>query len=465
MKIDRQRLEELLPRYETAGPRYTSYPTAPSWQASLDAKSYRELLAAIGRETSAGAAISLYVHVPFCRSLCHFCACNRVITRKPELPSRYLDVVEKEIRAVRDALGEARPTSQLHLGGGTPTHLTPEQLVRLIDAVDVAFPAERDSERSIEVDPRVTSQEHVDALSARGFDRISMGVQDFDAKVQSAVHREQSIEQVAALVESARGSGFAGVNFDLIYGLPFQSESSFDRTLDTVIEQAPDRIALYSYAHVTWVAKQQRGFERHDLPSGSQKLRIMLLAIERLLDAGYEYIGMDHFARRDDALGQAARAGTVHRNFMGYTTKTSEDLIAFGPSGISELSAAFVQSVRSLDEWQGKVEAEGLAAFRGHLLSQEDRRRAWVIKQIMCRGGVRAADYAERFDEDFAARFAPELARLEPFERDGLVVREGSGDFYASDEGRLLVRNIAMLFDAYLEEQQRSESPLFSKTI
>jgi oxygen-independent coproporphyrinogen-3 oxidase len=302
-------------------------------------------------------------------------------------------------------------------------------------------------------------------LAARGFDRISMGVQDFDPRVQQAVHREQSIELVADLVERARRSGFAGVNFDLIYGLPFQTEESFGRTLDAVIAQAPDRIALYSYAHVTWVAKQQRGFERHDLPSGPEKLRIMLLAIERLLEAGYEYVGMDHFARSDDALARALRDDTLHRNFMGYTTKTSEDLIAFGPSGISELSAAFVQSVRGLDEWEEKVEAEGLAAFRGHILSEEDRRRAWVIKQIMCRGGVRAADYAACFDDDFGTRFAPELARLEPFERDGLVVREGPSDFRATDDGRLLVRNIAMLFDAYLAEQQRSASPLFSKTI
>jgi oxygen-independent coproporphyrinogen-3 oxidase len=470
MKIDRERLEELLPRYETAGPRYTSYPTAPSWQSDIDAKGYRELLAAIPGPPT-GKALSLYVHVPFCRSLCHFCACNRVITRKAELPARYLDVIEREIEAVREALGDSRPASQLHFGGGTPTHLTPEELARLIDAVDAAFPAETGAERSIEVDPRVTTHDHIDVLAARDFDRISMGVQDFDPRVQQAVHREQSIELVADLVERARRSGFAGVNFDLIYGLPFQTEESFARTLDAVVAQAPDRIALYSYAHVTWVAKQQRGFERHDLPGGPEKLRIMLLAIERLLEAGYEYVGMDHFARGDDALARALRDDTLHRNFMGYTTKTSEDLIAFGPSGISELEAAFVQSARELDAWQQRVEREGLAAFRGHRLTDEDRCRGWVIKQIMCRGGVRAADYDARFGEAggfgeaFGSRFAKELEALSPFEQDGLVVREADGGFRTTDEGRLLVRNVAMVFDAYLAEQQRQSAPLFSKTI
>ena len=463
MKIDREHLEEVLPRYELAGPRYTSYPTAPSWNESLDATAFRAMLGGIPNDQDAG--VALYAHVPFCRSLCHFCACNRVITRKPELPARYLDVIELEIRNAAEALGETRPASQLHLGGGTPTHLSPEQLARLIDAIDAAFPPKPGAERSIEVDPRVTSHEQVDVLAARDFDRISMGVQDFDSKVQQAVHREQSAEQVAELVEHSRHVGFEGVNFDLIYGLPFQTGTSFDRTLDTVIEQAPDRIALYSYAHVTWVAKQQRGFERHDLPSGAQKLSILLRAIERLLAAGYEYIGMDHFARQDDALARAATSGRLHRNFMGYTTQSAQDLIAFGPSAISELRTGFAQSVRGLDEWEERVASDGLATFRGHLLTEEDRRRAWVIKQIMCRGGVRAGDYESVFGDDFGARFARELAGLAPFERDGLVIREGESDFRATDDGRLLVRNIAMLFDAYLEAQQRSEAPLFSKTI
>jgi oxygen-independent coproporphyrinogen-3 oxidase len=464
MKIDRPHLEAVLPRYELAGPRYTSYPTAPTWNESLDAAAFRKMLAAITSKDGEH-GIALYVHVPFCRSLCHFCACNRVITRKPELPAHYLDVLEREISAVREALGGTRHAAQLHLGGGTPTHLSPDQLTRLIEAMDRAFPPEPEAERSIEVDPRVTTAEHVAALEACGFNRISLGVQDFDPDVQKAVHREQSAEQVAALVERARSSGFEGVNFDLIYGLPFQTETSFDQTLDTVIEQSPDRIALYSYAHVTWVAKQQRGFERHDLPSGAQKLRILLRAIERLLDADYEYIGMDHFARQTDALAEAARAGELHRNFMGYTTRSASNLIAFGPSGISELDSGFAQSVRGLDEWQLRVEKEGLATFRGHLLSREDRRRAWVIKQIMCRGGVRAQDYEAIFEEDFGAHFSRELAGLAPFEHDGLVVRSGASDFEATDDGRLLIRNLAMLFDAYLEEQQRSESPLFSKTV
>jgi len=468
MKIDRKHLEAVLPRYELAGPRYTSYPTAPSWNGSVGAEEFRRLLRELPADDpeTEGGELAVYAHVPFCRSLCHFCACNRVITRKPELPNRYLAVIEREIRAAREALGSSHRAAQLHLGGGTPTHLEAEELGRLIDGLDAAFPPTPDAERSIEVDPRVTTLAHLETLEARRFNRISLGVQDFDSRVQKAVHREQSVEQVGELVEESRRRGFEGVNFDLIYGLPFQDESSFDRTLDHVIEQAPDRIALYSYAHVTWVAKQQRGFERHDLPSGAQKLRILLCAIERLLEAGYEFIGMDHFARSDDALAEAARAGRLHRNFMGYTTRTAADLIAFGPSGISELRTAFVQSVRALDDWEERVDRLGLASFRGHLLSEDDHRRGWIIKQIMCRGGVRAQEYAAEFGEqDFAERFAVELDRLEPFERDGLVIREGAGDFQTTDAGRLLVRNLAMIFDAYLEAQQRMEKPLFSKTV
>jgi oxygen-independent coproporphyrinogen-3 oxidase len=468
MKIDRKHLESVLPRYDLAGPRYTSYPTAPSWNESFGAEAFRRLLRELPADSpeTEGGELALYAHVPFCRSLCHFCACNRVITRKPELPTRYLSVIEREIAAVREALGATHRAAQLHLGGGTPTHLDPDELGHLIDTLDAAFPPTPDAERSIEVDPRVTTVAQLEALEARRFNRISLGVQDFDPRVQQAVHREQSVEHVGELVEEARRRGFEGVNFDLIYGLPFQDEGSFDRTLDRVIEQAPDRIALYSYAHVTWVAKQQRGFERHDLPSGAQKLRILLRAIERLLAADYEFIGMDHFARRDDSLAEAARTGRLHRNFMGYTTRNAADLIAFGPSGISELRTAFVQSVRGLDDWEERVDRLGLASFRGHLLSEDDHRRGWIIKQIMCRGGVRARDYAAEFgEEDFAERFAGEFDRLEPFERDGLALREGSGDFRATDAGRLLLRNLAMVFDAYLEAQQRTETPLFSKTV
>jgi len=461
MQPDLDRLQQLLPRYEIAGPRYTSYPTAPVWTEDCGPEAFREMLGGL----DASEPLALYVHVPFCRSLCHFCACNRVITQKPELPARYLSILEQEIDAIADAIGGAPTAGQLHLGGGTPTHLLPDQLLRLVRAVTGAFALRPGAEVSIEVDPRVTTPAHVEALVEAGFGRMSMGVQDFDPRVQEAIHRQQPVEAVSALVERARAAGFAGIGFDLIYGLPYQTEASFDQTLDHVIDLLPDRIALYSYAHVTWVAKQQRGFERADLPDGARKLRIMVGAIRRLLAAGYEYVGMDHFARPDDDLAKAAREGSLHRNFMGYTTRPAGALLAFGPSGISELGDGFAQSARDLDAWEKGVAETGLATFRGHRLSQDDRRRAWVIRRIMCRYGVSASDYADAFGESFAEQFAAELERLTPLEADGLVELHADGSLTVTDDGRILLRNVAMPFDAYLAGPRDREGPVYSKTV
>jgi oxygen-independent coproporphyrinogen-3 oxidase len=461
--MDLQRLQELIARYDAAGPRYTSYPTAPVWGEDVGPQDYRDALSALSDDDERG--VSLYVHVPFCKSLCHYCACNKIITQKEELPTAFLETLAREIAATRDALQDPLPAAHVHLGGGTPTHLSPGQLTQLMAMIDDAFPIQSDAELSIEVDPRVTHADHIDALQACHFNRISLGVQDFDERVQQAVRRVQSVDQVAELSQRARSSGFAGVNFDLIYGLPFQTEASFDRTIDQVLEISPDRVALYSYAHVTWVAKQQRGFERIDLPDSDLKLRIMMLAIRRFLDAGYVYIGMDHFAKPDDELARAHTTGSLHRNFMGYTTRNTADLLAFGPSGIGELESGYVQSRRGLAEWHESVAQDGMATFRGHWLTGEDRRRAWVIKRIMCRDGVSAKDYDATFDESFVEHFAPELASLCPMVDDGIVSRTPDGGFAITSLGRLLVRNVAMLFDAYLPAQQRKGQRLFSKTI
>jgi oxygen-independent coproporphyrinogen-3 oxidase len=317
--LDLDHIEEILPRYTQAGPRYTSYPTAPVWKETYGADDFRRELGRTDIDPSDG--FSLYVHVPFCRSLCHFCACNRVITRKEELPERYLDAIAREVSAVREATRIPRTATQHHWGGGTPTHLTPEQIRRLFRTVNDAFPMREGAEISIEVDPRVTTDAHVEVLRECGFNRISMGVQDVDPKVQEAIHRIQPVAQTAALVELSRRSGFESVNIDLIYGLPFQTVEGFERTLDEVFAIEPDRIALYSYAHVTWVAKQQRGFERHDLPDPAAKVRIMLMAIRRFLERGYVYVGLDHFAKPDDELVRALRDRSLRRNFMGYTTQ------------------------------------------------------------------------------------------------------------------------------------------------
>jgi oxygen-independent coproporphyrinogen-3 oxidase len=292
-----------------------------------------------------------------------------------------------------------------------------------------------------------------------------MGVQDVDPKVQQAIHRIQPVEQTRHLVEVSRAAGFSGVNFDLIYGLPYQTEESFARTLEQVLELAPDRIALYSYAHVTWLAKQQRGFERKDLPGPSTKLRIMLDAIESFLDAGYRFIGLDHFAKPEDELSEALVDRTLRRNFMGHTTQAGVDLIGFGPSAISELRASYAQSHRKLEDWQNAVREHGLATMRGHQLTRDDIERRWVIGRLMCHGELRADEFDAIFDHPFASRFARELQQLVPFAADALVELAPDGSIVVAPLGRLLVRNIAMVFDAYLADQKKGAQPMFSKTV
>jgi len=440
------RFEDILPRYATEGPRYTSYPTAPVWSDRYGPEAYREEL---GREDiDPSDPLSVYVHVPFCESLCHYCACNRVITRNRDLAEQYLDSIEREVAAVHAAVRVPRRATQHHWGGGTPTYLSPAQVQRLFGCVNAAFPVADGAEVSIEVDPRVTSDEHIVALRECGFNRISMGVQDFEPKVQEAIHRIQPADETGKLVASARRHGFESVNFDLIYGLPYQTPETFARTLDTVMELDPDRIALYSYAHVTWVAKQQRGFERKDLPVAETKLAIMLLAIRRFLDAGYSFIGLDHFAKPDDELAIALRDRTLRRNFMGHTTQAGVDMIGFGPSSISELRGS-----------------QGVATMRGHLLSSDDIERRWVIGRIMCLGELRADEFEREFGRGFRAAYAPELAALAAMVDDGLVTIAGDGSLEVTPLGRLLVRNVAMHFDAYLPEQQRSGKQMFSQTV
>ncbi len=466
--LDLERIEAILPRYASEGPRYTSYPTAPVWKENFGVDQFKTELAGGAAEAVSlageGDGLSLYVHVPFCRSLCHFCACNKIITSNAELPQRFLDTIEREVAAVREATGP-RTASQQHWGGGTPTYLSPDQLTRLFRIVTDAFPMRAGAEISIEVDPRVTTDEHVAALRECGFNRISMGVQDVDPVVQQAIHRIQPVEQTRHLVEVSRAAGFSGVNFDLIYGLPYQTEESFARTLEQVLELAPDRIALYSYAHVTWLAKQQRGFERKDLPGPSTKLRIMLDAIESFLDAGYRFIGLDHFAKPEDELSEALVDRTLRRNFMGHTTQAGVDLIGFGPSAISELRASYAQSHRKLEDWQNAVREHGLATMRGHQLTRDDIERRWVIGRLMCHGELRADEFEVIFDHSFASRFARELQQLVPFAADTLVELAPDGSIVVAPLGRLLVRNIAMVFDAYLADQKKGAQPMFSKTV
>ena len=461
--LDWGHVAEILPRYSGEGPRYTSYPTAPVWKQSYGPEQVRAELAR--EDAGPGDGLALYVHVPFCESLCHFCACNKVITRKREPAVRFLEVVGREVAAVREALRVPRAATQQHWGGGTPTFLTPDQLVQLHRSVTQAFPMQEGAEVSVEVDPRVTAQEQVAALAECGFNRISMGVQDFDPRVQQAIHREQSVEQTGRLVEWSRAAGFESVNFDLIYGLPYQSEATFAETLARVLELAPDRLALYSYAHVTWLAKQQRGFEKHDLPDPASKLRIFSSAVRRFLEAGYRYIGLDHFAKPEDELSQALTDRTLRRNFMGHTTQAGVDLLGFGPSAISELRGGYAQSFRDLAAWEEAVLARGIPTMRGHAFTADDLERRWIIGRILCHGELRTAEFASEFGSAFAERYARELASLAPAVADGLLRVSRDGSLALTLLGRLLVRNVAMAFDAYLPEQQRAGRPIFSRTV
>jgi oxygen-independent coproporphyrinogen-3 oxidase len=455
------RLEPLLARYDRAVPRYTSYPTAPVWGEAYGPADFAADLASAAQARR----LALYVHVPFCASLCHFCACNRVITRSADPPARYLDAIAREVEIVRAALGDPPPASQLHWGGGTPTHLTPEQVGRLHGLVTDAFPLAPDAEVSIEVDPRVTSDAHLETLRARGFNRISLGVQDFDPRVQAAIHRVQSPEQTRHVVERSRALGFASVSFDLIYGLPHQSETSFDATLDSVLALAPDRIALYGYAHVTWVARQQRGFERHDLPDPPTRIRILLRASARLLEAGYRFIGLDHFALPDDELVIASRDGTLRRNFMGHTTQAGVELIGFGPSAISEFAASYAQSTRELAGWHEALAKGSVATMRGIRLSPQDVERRWLIWQLICTGGVGAHAFFDTFGATLSEHYATELARFDPAIEDGLIERAPDGSLRVTMLGRFLIRNLAAVFDAYLPIDPEPGQQMFSRAV
>lgn len=456
-----EKLEALLPRYIGPGPRYTSYPTVPVWTSNFGPGEHAEALAGLERERS----ISLYAHIPFCSSLCHFCACNRVITKDPELPKRYLDTIERELDLVCDQLPDRPSSSQLHWGGGTPTHLTPPQLERLYRSMTDRFPLEPGAEVSIEVDPRVTTTDHLDALASCGFNRISMGVQDTNERTQIAIHRIQPFAQTHSLTEAARSRGIDRVNYDLIYGLPHQTEESFSTTLDAVISALPDRIALYGYAHVSWIAKQQRGFERGDLPEPERRLRIFLLALRRLTEAGYRSIGMDHFARPQDELCEALDAGNLRRNFMGYTTHEGQDVLAFGPSAISEFRDTYAQSMKTLPEWSEAIDADRLPTIRGHRLTQDDAARRFIIGRIMCEAVLSSKEVERRFGSEARRNYADTLLRMRRLERDGLIEISSDQELRVLPFGRLLLRHVAMPFDAYLDPETGPDQKSFSQTV
>jgi len=441
---------ELLRRYDKPGPRYTSYPTAPQFSDAFGEAELREQ-ARLSNGEPIPRPLSLYVHVPFCESPCFYCGCNRVITRDKARGEAYLLRLYREIEMVAPLFDRDREVLQLHLGGGTPNFLSPDQLAEMVDVIGRHFRLGRGPGRdiSIEIDPRHVGPADVHALARTGFNRVSLGVQDFDPAVQEAVNRIQSVEETLAVIEAARAAGMRSVNVDLIYGLPKQNPEGFARTLDTVIAAAPDRLAVYSYAHLPQMFRAQRQIKDADLCDPATKLSLLQLAIDKLGAAGYRYIGMDHFARPGDELAIALEDGSLQRNFMGYTTHAACDLVGLGVSAISHVGDSFSQNHRDLSVYEATLDQGRLPLWRGVGLDQDDVLRAALIQQLMCTGGIDAEALEERFEIEFEQYFAGELAQVEALRAEGLV--EGDArHLRATPRGRLLLRVIAMCFDRYL---------------
>src|SRR5690242_2558629 len=413
--------EEFLARYNRPGPRYTSYPTAPVWNDSFGPADLEKFHQEADRT---GSPVSLYMHIPFCESLCLFCACNVIIQKNHEAAPPYLDTLKKEIARVARGVSRSRPVVQFHWGGGTPTYLSPAQVEDLFAFARGHFSFSPDAEIGIEVDPRVTTRAHVETLRRLGFNRLSMGIQDFHPEVQKAIHRIQPYEITRDLIASARLLGFDSINVDLIYGLPYQTADRFAATVDQILALAPDRIALFSYAHVPWLKKQQGSFAAH-LPEGMQKFEIFRSGLLKFIEAGYLYIGMDHFAKPGDELAVSQQNRTLHRNFQGYTTKAGADLYGMGITAISGIQSAYAQNHRDIPSWQKAVSERGIATMRGYHLSEEDRLRRAVISRLLCHTVVLKKEICE-YGVDFDEYFAEELRRFEPFREDGLILLENS---------------------------------------
>ncbi len=453
---------DLLRRYDRPGPRYTSYPTAVEFDASFDEAAYRDRLAHAAQETDA--PLSLYAHLPFCEARCSFCACSVIITRKRQVAVRYLEYLHREIEMLGKALGDRRRVVQYHWGGGTPTYLAPAQMRALHETVTRHFDIATTAEVAIEIDPRVTTLEQLDLLRELGFNRLSMGVQDFTPEVQRAVNRVQSESETRTLFERAAEIGFQSINLDLIYGLPLQTVESFGESVDMVIALRPDRLAVYSFAYVPWIRAHQKNIDTEDLPSPETKLELFVEARQRFLEAGYVAIGMDHFALPSDDLAQASESGTLHRNFMGYTTRPAPDMVGVGVSAIGDVAGAFAQSTKKLSGYYTALDAGRFPTERGYALDDDDLLRRHVITQLMCNFRLDRTDIEARFGIDFAEYFAVELEELAAgpaihgfleMEDDRLVV---------TPTGRLFVRNVCMSFDRYLR-QKSDEKSVFSQTV
>lgn len=452
--------DALIRRYDLSGPRYTSYPTAVEFTPS-----YRiaEMTDAAARSQASGRPLSLYTHLPFCAHLCYYCACNKVITKKYDKAMPYVERVLKEAAMQAKLFGADRPIEQLHWGGGTPTFLPREVMLHLMAGYAELFNLQSGDDRdySVEIDPREVDDDTLATLWELGFNRISLGVQDINPQVQKAVNRIQPREMTEAVLNEARRLGFRSINLDLIYGLPFQTPESFAATLEAVLEMSPDRLSIFSYAHLPDRFYPQTRIQADTLPSPQQKLNMLHNTINRLLEAGYEYIGMDHFAKPDDSLALAQREGRLHRNFQGYTTHADCDLVALGVSAIGQTDDAYFQNNHDLPAWETAIDNGELAIIKGVALTRDDRLRRWVIGQLICQFRLDRKQFADTWQEDFDRYFADEMKRLAPMINDGLVTDDGN-TLQVQPSGRLLIRAICQIFDLYRKE---GASQRFSRII
>lgn len=453
--------EELIRRFDKLGPRYTSYPTADRFNPGFTEQTYIAYLEQRTADGSRNPPLSIYVHLPFCESLCYFCACNKIITKDHGRTTEYLRYLAKEMALVAARIGPDRRTAQLHFGGGTPTFLSPAELRELMAMLRSHFDFLPDAELGIEIDPRTVSDDTMSMLAELGFNRTSFGVQDFDPAVQQAVNRVQPYAMVEKAVTASRKAGFESINADLIYGLPKQSLESFNRTLDRVIELSPERIALYNYAHLPSRFKAQRQIIESDLPTAEARLQIFLMSVRRLLDAGYIYIGLDHFSKPGDELNLARLDKTLHRNFQGYTTRADCDLIGFGVSAIGKVGHSYSQSVRTVKAYYEHLDADQLPIEKGFVLTDDDVLRRQVIMELMCSGPVDFAAINSAYGIDFRSYFAHELSQLQQYE-DAELIKVDARSIQVTPKGRMFVRAVGMVFDKYLGQPTTSK---FSKLI
>ena len=452
--------EDFVEKYNRPGPRYTSYPTVPAWKPGFGPSDYEEALAELaGRPDD---ELAVYLHVPFCAKSCHYCGCNMLVTRDRDEVTRYLDRVETEIERVTAIIGTERRVVQVHWGGGTPNFLKNEQIERALGMLRGAFEIAPGAEVALEIDPRIGSPEQAAFLREAGFNRISMGVQDFESRVQEAIGRRQSRDKTLAVYHGCREAGFAGVNVDLVYGLPGQTRESFAATLDEIIELGPDRVACFSYAHVPWVRPNQEKVDTTLMLEGYEKFALFQLTVDRFQAGGYDWIGIDHFAKRDDELSVALRKRALHRNFMGYATRPAPHMLAFGMSGIGDVCDRFVQNDPDFEGWSQGVDAGGLPVVKGHRLDDDDRLRRLAILNIMCNLELPWNLTREKYGAPANELFADALAQLPPLVDDGLVTLDDDA-LRITDKGRFFVRNVAMAFDAYLGRDE--DRPVFSRTV